>query len=373
MRYSDVVDYDILDPVKRKALKLFQSTFGTIEERLRIRVAPVGETAAVLDFLDYDFMLAFNVEGLGTKNVIADTIYQELINKKEIADKIEAKEAYRFIGQDTVAMSLIDLLAVGADPIAYGDLISAGDSNWFDDLERVDELLFGYKVAAELAGCAIPCGETPTLQNVVYPETLDLAGASVGIIKPKSRFMYGQKIKEGDCIYGLPSGGICSNGVSKARAIAEKLPDGYFTKLPNGRELGKELLTPTPIFVRPVIEMLDKGVDLHYIAPITGHGWKKIARARFPFTYVIEKIPEPPIVFQSLIEFGKKFDFDVSDRENYQVWNMGVFIVLIAPEVDEDKMRLTAEEYKTELFKLGVVEKGEKQVVIKPKKVIYKE
>ncbi|MCK4830534.1 phosphoribosylformylglycinamidine cyclo-ligase, partial [bacterium] len=163
------------------------------------------------------------------------------------------------------------------------------------------------------------------------------------------------------------------NGVSKARAIAEKLPDGYFTKLPNGKELGKELLTPTPILVRPVIEMLDKGVDLHYIAPITGHGWKKIARARFPFTYVIEKIPEPPIIFQSLIEFGKKFDFDVSDKENYQVWNMGVFIVLIAPEVDENKMRLTAEEYKTELFKLGVVEKGEKQVIIKPKKVIYKE
>lgn len=372
MRYSDVVDYDILDPVKRNALELFQSTFGTIEDRLRIRVAPVGETAAVLDFLDYDFMLAFNVEGLGTKNVIADKIYQELINKKEIADKIKAREAYRFIGQDTVAMSLTDLLAVGADPIAYGDLITAGDSNWFEDLERVDELLFGYKVAAELAGCAIPCGETPTLQNVVYPKTLDLAGASVGIIKPKSRFMYGQKIKDGDCIFGLPSGGICSNGVSKARTIAEKLPEGYFTKLPNDRELGQELLTPTPIYVRPVIEMLDKGVDLHYVAPITGHGWKKIARARFPFTYVIEYVPEPPLIFQSLIEFGKEYDFDVSDWENYQVWNMGVFLVLIAPEGAEEKIRQITERYEIELYKLGVVEKGEKRIVIKPTSVIYK-
>ncbi len=372
MRYSDVVDYDILDPVKRKALELFQSTFGTIEDRLRIRVAPVGETAAVLDFLDYDFMLAFNVEGLGTKNVIADRIYQELTDKKEIADKMKAKEAYRFIGQDTVAMSLIDLLAVGADPIAYGDLITAGDSNWFKDLERVDELLYGFKVAAELAGCAIPCGETPTLQNVVYPETLDLAGASVGIIKPKSRFMYGQKIKSGDCIYGLPSGGICSNGVSKARTIAEKLPEGYFTKLSNGRELGQELLTPTPIYVRPIIEMLDKGVDLHYIAPITGHGWKKIARARFPFSYVIEKVPEPPILFQSLIEFGKEFGFNVSDSENYQVWNMGVFITLIAPKDDEETIRRITEKNEIELYKLGFVETGEKQVIIKPKNVIFK-
>lgn len=372
MRYSDVVDYDILDPVKRKALELFQSTFGTIEDRLRIKVAPVGETAAVLDFLDYDFMLAFNVEGLGTKNVIADKIYHELIDKKEIADKMKAKEAYRFIGQDTVAMSLIDLLAVGADPIAYGDLITAGDSRWFQDLERVDELLYGFKVAAELAGCAIPCGETPTLQNVVYPETLDLAGASVGIIKPKSRFMYGQKIKSGDCIYGLPSGGICSNGVSKARTIAEKLPDGYFTKLPNGSELGQELLMPTPIYVRPIIEMLDNGVDLHYIAPITGHGWKKIARARFPFSYIIETVPEPPILFQSLIKFGKEYGFDVSDSENYQVWNMGVFLTLIVPEDHEETIRRITEKHEIDLFKLGFVEKGEHQVMIKPKNVIYK-
>jgi phosphoribosylformylglycinamidine cyclo-ligase len=372
MRYSDVVDYNILDPIKRKALELFQTTFATIEDRLRIRVAPVGETAAVLDFLDYDFMLAFNVEGLGTKNVIADKIYQGIMEKKEIADKIKAKEAYRFIGQDTVAMSLIDLLAVGADPIAYGDLITAGDSKWFGDLERVDELLYGFKVAAELAGCAIPCGETPTLQNVVYPETLDLAGASVGIIKPKSRFMYGQKINAGDCIYGLPSGGICSNGVSKARTIAEILPEGYFTKLPNGKELGQELLTPTPIYVRPVIEMLDNGVDLHYIAPITGHGWKKIARARFPFTYVIENVPEPPIVFQALIEFGEKYDFDVSDEENYQVWNMGVFLVLIAPTEAEETIRQITEKNDIELYKLGYVDEGEKRIVIKPKSVIYK-
>jgi phosphoribosylformylglycinamidine cyclo-ligase len=269
-------------------------------------------------------------------------------------------------------MSLIDLLAVGADPIAYGDLITAGDSDWFQDLERVDELLYGFKVAAELAGCAIPCGETPNLQNVVYPETLDLAGASVGIIKPKSRFMFGQKIKSGDCIYGLPSGGICSNGVSKARAIAEKLPDGYFTKLPNGRELGEELLTPTPIYVRPVIEMLDNGADLHYIAPITGHGWKKIARARFSFTYAIEYVPEPPQIFQSLTEFGQEYGFNVSDRENYQVWNMGVFLVLIAPEEAEKKIKQITEKYEIELYKLGVVEKGEKRIVIKPKNVIYK-
>lgn len=371
MKYSDLIDYSKLDPVKRRALELFESTFKN-PERLRIKVMPVGETAAVLDFLDYDFMLAFNVEGLGTKNLIADSLYKELKEKKEIDERTKAGRYYRFLGQDAIAMSVIDLVAVGADPIAYADMITSGNSGWFDDVERVNELLYGYKVAADLAGLAIPQGETPTLPGIVNPETLDLAGSSVGIIRPKSRFTYGQKISEGDIIYGLPSGGICANGVSKARKIVENLPEGYHTKLPNGREVGEELLTPTPIYVRAIVEMFEAGVDLHYISPITGHAWRKFARARFPFNYIIENLPEPPVVFSSLIEWGKKYGFDVSDFENYQVWNMGVFVGLIAPKEDKEKMLQVTKKHGIELYELGYVEKGERQVIIKPKNVIYK-
>ncbi len=367
VKYSDLVDYSKLDPFKRKALDLFESTCKHPEGKFRIKVMPMGETAAVLDFLDYDFMLAFNVEGLGTKNLIADNLYRELKEKM----KIGAEKYYRYLGQDVIAMSVTDLVAVGADPIVYADMISSGDSRWFDDIARVDELLHGYKVAANLAGLAIPQGETPTLSGVIYPETLDLAGSSVGIIRPKSRFTYGQKISEGDIIYGLPSGGICANGVSKARKIAEKLPEGYFTKLPNGKELGEELLTPTPIYVRPIIEMFEVGVDIHYIPVITGHAWRKIARARFSFTYVIENVPKPPVVLSSLIEFGKQYDFDVSDYENYQVWNMGVFIGLIVPKGDKEKMLQVAKRHRIELYELGHVEKGERQVMIKPKNIRY--
>jgi phosphoribosylformylglycinamidine cyclo-ligase len=370
IKYSDIVDYERLDPVKSKALELFKSTFKN-PERLGVKVVLVGETAAVLDFLDYDFMLAFNVEGLGTKNLIADKIWEELGEKIEIEETIQGGKYYRFIGQDAIAMSVTDLVAVGADPIAYADMIASGDSEWFSDLERTDELLQGYAVAADKAGCAIPQGETPTLPDIIYPETLDLAGSSVGIIKPKSRFTYGQKITEGDAIYGLPSGGICANGVSKARKIVEELPDGYFTRLSNGRWIGEELLTPTPIYTRPIIEMFEKGVDLHYISPITGHGWRKVARARFQFTYFIEKVPDPPVIFSSLINLGGPLGFDVSDAENYQVWNMGVFITLIAPREDADKIVEVAERHRFEVFKLGYVKRGKRRVVIKPKIFIY--
>jgi len=367
-KYSDLVDYGRLDPFKRRALEVFSSTLKNAE-RMRVSVAPVGETAAVLDFLDYDFMLAFNIEGLGTKNLIADEMYYEA---KRRGDK-NAARYYRGIGQDALAMSVTDLVAVGADPVSYVDAIVSGDSKWFDDAERTRELLDGYAVAAKKAGCVVPQGETPTHLGIVFPKTLDLVGSSVGLVRPKERFTYGQKIGEGDIIYGVSSGGICANGITKARAIAGKLKEGYFTELQDDRTLGEELLTPTPVYVRPIIEMLECGVDLHYISPITGHGWRKIARTRFPFTYKIQSLPEAPKIFSSLIRWGRELGFDVSNEENYQVWNMGVFVALIAPKKDLDKIMEICEKHGAEAYRLGCVAVGDRQVSIEPLKIVYKE
>jgi len=370
-RYSDIVDYSTLDPVKRRAMEVFSSTLAH-PERSRIRIGPAGETAAVLDFLDYDFMLAFNVEDLGTKNLIADAMYREIAARAELRQDFQPGRFYSSLGQDAVAMAVTDLIAVGADPIAYADIIASGDSSWFKDEERVSALLEGYRVAADKAGCAIPQGETPTLPGIVAPETLDLAGSAVGLIRPKTRFIYGQGIVSGDVIYGFPSHGICANGVSKARKIAENLPEGYFTNLPGGRTLGEALLEPTPILVRPIIDLFEAGVDIHYISPITGHGWRKLARARFPFRYVVDSLPEVPAVLQFLIEQGSRFGFDVSDGENYQVWNMGIFLALVAPRGAGDAIASVAEKRGTCVHVLGRVEEGEREVVIKPKRISYK-
>ncbi|UCH37468.1 MAG: hypothetical protein JSV76_07285 [Candidatus Bathyarchaeota archaeon] len=366
LTYANFVDYSRLDPVKKRALEVFSSTL-TNPKRLNITVAPLGETSAVLDFLDYDFMLAFNIEGLGTKNLIADEMYSQAKRKGE-----NAAHYYRYIGQDAMAMAITDLIAVAADPIAYVDAIASGNSQWFDDIERSEELIKGYKVAADLAGCAIPQGETPTLPGIVFPETLDLVGSSVGIIRPKTRFTIGQKIVDGDAIYGISSGGICSNGVSKARAIAERLPDRFFTRLPNDKTLGEELLKPTPIYAKLIMEMFEAGLDLHYISPITGHGWRKIARARFPFTYRIEKVPDPPLIFSLLTKWGAAQGFNVSDHENYQVWNMGVFLVLIASSRLEEAIEDISTRHGADFYKLGYVQKGVRQVIITPIDLTYK-
>ena len=365
IKYSDYVDYEKLDPIKRLALEIFEPTL-IYPERLDIKIIPetLGQTAVGFDFsgiCDSDFFLVSNVEGLGTKNLIADVMYKETKNPN----------LYLGLGQDPAAMSLNDLVCLGADPFVYNDIITCGNSEWFKDLERVRQLLTGYRIAADLGGFAIPQGETPELKGVVYPETLDLAGSSSGIIRPKSRMIIGNKIREGDRIYGLVSSGIHANGLSKARGIAGKLPDGFFTKLENGRTLGEELLTPTTIYARPVMTMFDEGIDVHYLQPITGHGWKKIARAKGPFDYVVENIPEPPLIFRELTRLSEQTGFDVSDRENYYVWNMGIGYVVIAPMEFERNIRRVCSEYGIDVHDLGYVTKGERRVLLRPKDIIY--
>ncbi|MBI2173275.1 MAG: hypothetical protein HYT73_03670 [Candidatus Aenigmarchaeota archaeon] len=364
-RYSDTLDYAKLDPVKRQAMSTFEDTMRN-PERLRIRVMPVGGTAAVFDFLDYDFMLGFNVEGLGTKNLIADGMYRDMKAQKYP----EPERVYDFVGFDTVMMSAMDLVSMGADPFGYGDFLTAGSDDWFSDGKRNQALLNGFKAGAMEAGFAIPCGETPVLKGIVDPETLVLEGASVGLIRPKSRFIYGQDIQDGDNIYGLPSRGTCANGISKIRNIAAKLlPDGYFSRLPSGRRLGDAVLVPTPAYVRPLIEMIDAGV--RQASPITGHGWEKVGRANREFTYVVDSLPNLLEVYDFLIEEGGKHGFDVSDGENYFVWNMGTSVTMVAPPSSESALEEIAARHGTQLQKLGHVEKGERKVVLTQKGVEY--
>ena len=147
---------------------------------------------------------------------------------------MDVRRLYRGIGQDTVAMAVNDITGVGGDPFTYQDIIACGNSSWFKDEQKTKELLLGYRQAADIGKFAVPQGETPELPDIVERGTLDLAGAAQGIIIPKERFVTGSKLKEDDMIYGISSSGIHSNGLSKARKIAEKLPEGYFTKISNG-------------------------------------------------------------------------------------------------------------------------------------------
>lgn len=358
MKYHDLVDYSKLDPVKKAAIEKFRPSIN-YPQRLGLRIVPetLGESAIAIDFPKEDYMLAFNVEGLGTKNLIADSMYE---------DKRGGKLSYfENIGKDNVAMSTNDLSSIGADPFIYGDILSTHNSDWFSSDAKASALLEGFKRAADEIGVAIPCGETPSLVGIINPGRIDLAGASVGLINPKKNLTIGQELKEGDVIIGLASSGVHSNGISLIRKTAEELTNGYFTELSNGKTFGEEALIPTTLYSRFLVDAVNS-TTIHYMQPITGHGWKKIMRNRKSFTYEINFVPEPQEIFKFLQEKNK-----LSDLEAYYTWNMGLGYALMAPKESTEMILKTAKKHKINAFEIGVVKNGEKKVVIKPKNITY--
>ncbi len=366
MKYSDIVDYDKLDPFKEESIKRLKGTLNN-PNRLGVHIVPetIGETAVAVGIKYVDFYLAFNIEGLGTKNMIAEVMAEK--ERIGAGIGIDRRKLFAGLGRDEMAMTLNDLTAIGATPILFEPIVATGDSNYLTDSEISAGIIDGFEYGANYAKVAIPGGETPTLKGIVGANTIDVAGASMGIIQPKSRLTTGRNLESGLTIFGISSSGVHSNGISLTRKIAEKTREGYFTKLPSGRTIGEALLTPTVIYSPLVESLFDGEVDVRYMQPITGHGWAKIMRKNKPLRYVIEAVPQPQEEFKFLQEQGP-----VDDEEAYQTWNMSIGLVVMAPSNDASRVRRAAEKNNLESYELGTIEDGEREVLIAPKGITYR-
>lgn len=350
------VDYGLIDPIKKLAqseglktrVNIKNSGFKEIEKSR-------GETAYILE--TYDSYFAFVEEGLGSKNLIADHMR-----------KITGKTYYDAIAYDTVASIGMDLITVGAKPLTVLSYWAVGDSKWFDDKNRAADFINGWKKGCDEFGATWGGGETPVLKNIVYNGTIDLAGAAFGIIKPKERIVLGDKLKNGDIIIMLASSGIMINGLTLARKLAEKLQHGYRTKLPNNKMYGEELLAPTKIYYKVIQDIFDSGIAIHYMVNITGHGWRKLMRAKKNFTYIIEKLPKRQEIFSFIQEKA-----NLSDREMYATFNMGAGLALYISSKDAEKVVEVATKNKIKSWIVGRVVRGPKKVIIKPLNITYKE
>jgi len=351
---STGVDYSKMDPVKQFAQEQASSTADNLH-RFNMEELPDsrGESAYVWE--EPDSYRAFVIEGLGTKNLVADKMRE-----------ITGKTYYDQIAQDTVAMVINDLVTSGASPMVVNAYFGIGDSNWLSDEERFKDLIIGWKNACNLSGAVYGGGETPTLKNIIYPNAIDLGGSAVGIIKPKERLITEDKLKAGDKILLIESSGIHANGLTLARSIAEKLPEGYATKISDGSMYGEALLKPTHIYAKLVEDLLNKNIDIHYISNITGHGWRKIMRAKQEFSYIIEKIPQPQPIFDFIQQQSQN-----SDSEMYGNFNMGIgYAIFVPPELATLAQQITKNNGFNSTI-AGTVENGPKQVIIKPKNLIF--
>lgn len=349
---STGVDYDAMDSFKRMAQLAARETAGNIarlnEGEFREFEASRGESAYLIEAAHSYF--AHVEEGLGTKNLIADAMYE-----------LTGKTYHDQIAQDCVAMIVNDMATLGALPLSVAMHLAVGVSSWFDDERRCRDLVNGWKKACDLARCIWGGGETPTLKGIVRPGTVVLSGSAIGIVKPKERLVISEKIRHGDAIILIESSGIHANGLTMARKIAEKLPDGYMTKLPSGRTYGETLLDPTHIYVPLVEDCLNAGVDIHYAVNITGHGWRKLMRASQPFTYVIKRLPRQLPIFNFLQKYGP-----VDNTEAYGNFNMGAGFALYVSEFVPQKVLAVASNLHFGALIAGHIESGEKKVVIQP-------
>lgn len=365
MKYGDIEGLSKKDPFKKGFINVLNKTaHNLLKNDIRIVPESLGEPAALIDFLKYNFYLAYKTDGVGTKSLIAD-VMKNYIRKKKLKTP-SVSSLYSGLGIDLIASNINDLLCLGATPIALSDEIAAGDYRTFTDKEVVNGLYQGLTSGCLQGGITIPSGESPTLVDIVRSDSISITGSAIGIIKPKKNAIFGRKLNAGDAIYGFLSSGIHTNGLSLARKLVEKLPQGYFTSFA-GKTIGEELLTPTKIYAKVVNLLLKEKVIIHYMTHISGGSFTKIMRAKKPFTYLINNLPKVPPIFTYLAKLGK-----LPDSELYQTWNMGIGFVIFAPLSQRAKIEKIAAKTHTPVMLLGSVVKGTKKVVIKPKNVTYK-
>jgi phosphoribosylformylglycinamidine cyclo-ligase len=274
-----------------------------------------GYFATVLD-LGNNLGLALSTDGVGTKLLVA-----------EMLDK------YDTVGIDCVAMNVNDLLCVGAEPLAMLDYIAVQEA----DPAMLEAIGKGLYEGARQANISIPGGEIAQvrelIQGIRQGRGFDLAGACVGLV-PMDRIIIGQDIRAGDVVIGLRSSGIHSNGLTLARDVffnrAKLRADQLVPEF--GRTVGEELLEPTRIYVREVLDLLRAGIAVKAMAHITSDGLLNLLRVQSPVSYVLDALPAPQPVFTLLQRLG-----GVADEEMFQVYNMGVGFCLVVAATDTDR------------------------------------
>jgi phosphoribosylformylglycinamidine cyclo-ligase len=354
--YSQVGDnYETKDPIK----KLFQeSARATGKNLLAHGFSEVSDTRGESAYVwkQGNILMASVIEGLGTKNLIADGMR-----------KTTGKTYYDIIAHDTVATVINDLVTVGATPLVLHAYWAIEDNDWLYDTKRMTDLINGWKKACDLAGVSWGGGETATIKQIVVKDVAEFGGSAVGIIKSPKNLVTDKKLKVGDRIILVKSNGVNANGISLTRAVAKKLSKGYATKLPSGKMYGEALLTKSNIYAKLIKDLLSSKVDIHYISNITGHGLRKIMRARPQFTYLIEKIFEPQEIFKFIQQHA-----GLNDDEMYQTYNMGMDYAIFVPAKDVAKTLKIIAKNKFAALDAGSVQSGEKQVIIKPKNLVFK-
>ena len=262
------------------------------------------------------------------------------------------------VGIDLVAMCVNDLIVQGAEPLFFLDYYATGKL----DVDTAADVVTGIGAGCELSNCALIGGETAEMPGMYEGEDYDMAGFCVGVVE-KSKIIDGTKVAAGDQIIALASSGPHSNGYSLVRKVLEV--SGADTNAEfEGKTLGEHLLTPTRIYVKPVLELL-KQVDAHALSHITGGGfWENIPRVLPESAKAVIKGDswQWPSVFNWLQENG-----NIETHEMYRTFNCGVGMIIVVPAADVEKSLEILKAAGEDAWHIGEIQDavaGEEQVEI---------
>jgi phosphoribosylformylglycinamidine cyclo-ligase len=275
--------------------------------------------------------------------------------KLKIAQQLNCHDS---VGIDLVAMCVNDILTSGAEPLFFLDYLATGKLN----AAQLAEVVKGIAQGCRLSGCTLLGGETAEMPGFYQLGEYDLAGFCVGVVE-KSQLLDNSQVQVGDIAIGLASSGVHSNGFSLVRKIID---DGGFSwddapGILGGKSLGEELITPTRIYVRPILAMLKAGMEIHGMAHITGGGLpenlprclnkgQSIAINRHSWEF--------PGIFRWLSQTG-----NVAQEAMFDTFNMGIGFVVIVPPSQAKSTLNWLESQDIAAYEIGRVTEGDRNLI----------
>ncbi len=285
-------------------------------------------------------LLVSGTDGVGTKQRIA-----QIMGKHDT------------VGIDCVAMCVNDIICCGAKPIFFLDYIAIGKN----EPEKVATLVAGVAEGCVQAGCALIGGETAEHPGTMTADDYDLAGFSVGIVD-KSKVIDNKRMKAGDVVIGLASRGIHSNGFSLVRKVFDVENADLNEFVPElGKTLGEALLTPTKIYVKPVLAAIE-AADVKGISHITGGGFYENIPRSIPdgLCAKIDKSEiKTPAIFKLLQEKG-----NIPERDMFNTYNMGIGMSVIVSKETADAAIKALQDNGEDAYVIGEIVEGSNKIVL---------
>lgn len=359
----DHVNYDSLDAAKNTFIAASKKTQHFAKKHGFIPEGRFGASANIfaLDLKPFlktsskNLFLTLLPEGLGT----ADDARPEDMTERE------ALEFWHNIGVKTVSVTTNDAASSGMQTILLSLYLPSSTPEIVFNKTFLKGFLDGFLAGCQEVGCVYFSGETPQLKTKIIPGKIDIAGALFGIVPAGKSPIDGSKLKAGNLMVFVESTGPNENGFTSLRDLADRLPQGYRTKLPSGKEYWQGINNRSVLYTPLIQDVLKAGIQPTNIEPITGHGWQKIMRSKNSLRYVVEKMLPVPEVFTFVEKHSK-----MSPSEMIKIFNYGLgLVIFVESEKDAHKVIELARKRKLKAIIGGQVEKAKvREVVVNPLK-----